>query len=435
MFIFSMTLLTFNIFPSSAVAFSTLSPNSSSSSDSFDDSFEQLCRPAKKPSAPSTNSDTISVPVEEESMFQTSSASIPDTNQIDEEDCDELDELFKNIDLKDRTGDKIPIDWLENNEFLMPNTAALSTVYEGSESKYHSSKSANSSRISKDSRQLELSRDSLVNLTKPSETSKDSLERSYVTSNNILPIELNDTLEDVEYVCDEKNRYLLKPVAKTTSKISVSTSLACSSTDTSVIVVDSSPETSFATAQNEMNVIDVKDIKTEILSDKSSYDTLTTLDSNSDISLAPTVSSTKQSFTTARNDLKLIDTDDIKSEFSGDKTSTTSDGKTNSWSTLDVSVNTSTAQTIDEQNDSLFIARNKLQRSEYDNIKSEMSADGEMFTCISYPKTASFFELDEDKSISSDNGKSSQYYTAAAMTNDSTLSTSQPNVSAARLVT
>lgn len=362
-------------------------------------------------------------------MIQTSSASTLAKNKIDEEDCDELDELFKNIDLKDKTGDKIPIDWLENNEFLMPNTAALSTVYEGSESKYHSSKSANLSSISKDSCQLELSRDSLVNLIKPSETSKDSLDRSYVTSNNILPIELNDTLEDVEYVCDEKNRYLLKPVAKT-SKICLSTSLT--STDTSVIVVDSSPETSFATAQNEMKVIDVKDIKTEILSDKSSYDTVTTLDSNSDISLAPTVSSTSQSFTTARNDVKLIDIDDIKSEFSGDKTSTTSDGKTNSWSTLDVSVNTSTAVTIDEQNDSLFIERNKWQRSECDNIKSETSNDGQMFTCISYPKTASFFELDDDKSISSDYGKSSQYYTAA-MTNDSTLSTSQPSVSAARL--
>lgn len=369
-------------------------------------------------------------------MFQTlPSDSNSARNELDEEDCDELDEMFKNIDLNNRTHDNVPLDWLENNESPLPNTAALSTVYEGSESRYHSSKSRNSSTISKDSCHSELSRDSLLNLIQPRETSKDSLERSYVTSSNVLPIELNDTLEDVELVFDEKNRYLLKPVARA-SKTPTTNSRACSSVDSSVIVIDSSPETSFVTAQGDMKVIDVKDIKTEVLSEKSSLlnDTLTTFDSDNDISLAQTVSSTNQSFTTARNDLKLIETDDdIKSEFSCDKTSTTSDGKSNSWSTLDLSLNTSTAPMIDKQNDSLLLAKNELKHSEHDDVKSEMSSESQLFTCISYPKTASFFELDDDKSISSDNALSSEYYTAAAM-NDSTLSSSQPSVSAARLV-
>lgn len=369
-------------------------------------------------------------------MFQSlQSDSTSVKNKIGEEECDELDEMFKNIDLKD-SRDVVPIDWLENDDLPLPNTvAALSTVYEGSESKYHSSKSVNASTISKGSCHLELSQDSLINFIKPSETSTDSLETSFVTSNNILPIELNDTLEDVEYVCDDKNRYLLKPVSKP-SKISISSSVAWSSADSSVVVVDSSPETSFATAQNDMKVIDVKDIKTETLSDKSSlsYDTLTSLVSNNDISLAPTVSSTNLSFTTARNDLELIDTDDIKSEFSCDKTSTMSYGKTNSWTTLDLSEATSTAPMIDKRNDSLFIAKNKLKSSDCDDMKSEVSSDdGPMFTCISYPKTSSFFELDHDKSINSDIGKSSEYFTAVA-TNDSTSATSRPSVSASRFV-
>lgn len=415
---------------SSAAAFRTISPNSSSSSDSFDDSFKQICKPAKKPSGSSISSDTASLPTEEDSMFQSFSQSDSTSvkNKIGEEECDELDEMFKNFDLKD-SRDVVPIDWLENDELPLPNTAAaLSTVYEGSESKYHSSKSVNASTISKGSCHLELSQDSLINFIKPSETSTDSLERSFVTSNNILPIELNDTLEDVEYICD-KNRYLLKPVSKP-SKISTSSSVAWSSADSSVVVVDSSPETSFATAQNDMKVIDVKDIKTETLSDKSSvsYDTLTSLASTNDISLAPTVSSTNLSFTTARNDLELIDTDDIKSEFSCDKTST------NSWTTLDLSEAASTAPIIDNRNDSLFIAKNKLKSSDCNDMKSEVSSDdGPMFTCISYPKTSSFFELDHDKSVNSDIGKSSEYYTAVA-TNDSTSSTSRPSASAARFV-
>lgn len=371
----------------------------------------------KKPSVSDSNSDTMLTG--EDSMFQQSpSSDSASKKKICEEECDELDKMFKNIDLKDQS-DNVPVDWLESNESPLPNAAVyLSTVYEGSESKYRSSKSVNSSTISKNSVQSELSRDSLINVIKPSETSKDSLDRSFVTCNNLLPIELNDTLEDVEYVCDEKNRYLLKPVSKT-STVSTSYSLVCSSAETSVILVDSSPETSFATAQNDIKVMDVKDIKTEIEGDKS-----TTLNSMKS-SLAPTELSINLSFTTAHNDLKLIKTDDIKSEFDCEKTSTTSDGKINSWTTLDLSDEASSAPIVEEQNDSLFLAKNKVQRSEYDDVKLERSSGGPMFTCISYPKTTSFFELDEDKSISSDNGKSSEYYTAA---NQST------SVSASRLV-
>lgn len=369
------------------------------------------------------------MPAEADSMLPSPSDSMLTKNRRDEEECDELDEMFKNIALKD-TSDVIPVDWLEAEDDVA-KTVALSTVYEGSESRYHSSKSVNSTATSKGSCHLELSQDSLMNFMKPSETSKDSLEQSFVTSNNILPIELNDTLEDVEYVCDEKNRYLLKPV----SKIGASLSHYLSSAESSVVVIDSSPETSFATAQCDTKVMDVKDIKTETLSDKStlSYDTLTTSECNNDISLAPTVSSTNQSFTTARMDAKLIDIDDIKSECSYDKSATASCGKTDSWATLDLSEDTSTAPMVDKANDSLFMAKNKLKRSDCDDIKSEISSDGQMFTCISYPKTSSFFELDQDKSINSDIGKSSDYYTAVG-TNDSTSSTSRPSVSAARFV-
>lgn len=383
------------------------------------------------------NSDATLLTAEFDSSLQslpTDSMSVG--NKIGEEECDELDEMFKNIVLKDASNacDNIPADWIENNQ--LPNSPApLSTVYEGGESKYHSSKSVNSSTMSKDSGHLELSRDSLINIVKQSETSKDSLERSYVTSNNMLPIELNDTLEDVEYVCDEENRYLLKPVSKAArnSTNSFSSSFGSSS---SVIAVDSSPETSFVTAQNDPKIIDVKDIKTETLSEKSSvsYHTLTTVDSEKDVSLAETISSTNSSFATAQNDPKLIDTKDIKSEVSGDMTSTTSCEKESSWTTYDFSKDTSTAP-IYKRKDSLSVTKNKLQRSKYDNpeSESEISAENPMFTCISYPKTTSFFELNEDKSFSSDVGKSSEYFTAAA-TNESASSTSQPSVSAARFI-
>ncbi len=416
----------------SATAFRTLSPNNSSSSDSCDDSFE-IYRPTKK----STNSGKTSM--EDDSMLPLPSESMCAKNKIAEEACDELDELFKNIDLKDTTRDNVPSDWLDNNSDELPNNAGLSTVFEGCESKYRSSKSVNSPAYSKDSGLLELSQDSLINLMKPSETSKDSLDsRSYVTSNNILPIELNDTLEDVEYVCDEKNRYLLKPVSRP-SRISKQISLECSNNvDYSVIVVDSSPESSFVTAQNDIiKIIDVKDIKTETLNDKStlSCDTLmSTADSTKNISLAPSVSSTNVSFTTAKNDEKLIDTDDIKSEISYDKTSSTSDARINSWTTLDSSEDTATAPLVYKRNDSLFMAKKKLTPFDHEDLKSETSAEGQMFTCISYPKTASFFEDDDDdKTIDSDGGKSTEYFTAAA-TNDTTSSTSHPRVSAARFV-
>lgn len=358
-----------------------------------------------------------------------------DKNKFDHQDCDELDELFKNIDLKD-TIDKIPSEWLEqNDEHPLPaNNVGLSTVYEGSESNYRSTKSVNLSTISKDSANFELSADSLINFIKSSENSKDSLDRSYVTNGNVLPIELNDTLEDVEYVCDEKNRYLLKPVSKATKTGSTNDEPEYLSADSSVIVVDSSPDTSFVTAQNEMKLIDVKDIKTETLSVKSSlsYCTLTSVDSNTHTSSECTVSSTRVSFKTAKNDFKLIDSDDIKSEYSCDKTST--DGKSNSWSTLDTSANVSTAPMIDE-NDSLFAAKTKLKSTEYsDDGKSETSGEGQMFTCITYPKTASFFEDDEEKTVGSDVGKSSEYFTAVA-SNDSTASTNHHrSVSAARFV-
>lgn len=362
-----------------------------------------------------------------DSMVQSSGS---DNNKIDQEECDELDELFKNIDLKDTT-DKIPSEWLEDNEQPLPNNVGLSTVYEGSESKYCTTKSVNSSTISKDSANFELSADSLINSIKPSDNSKDSLDKSYVTGKSVLPIELNDTLEDVEYVCDEKNRYLLKPVTKT-SKINPKNGPNCSSADSSVILIDSSPDTSFVTAQNEFKVIDIEDIKSEIFSDKS-FVSLTSVDSNRHISSPSTAPSSHISFKTAKNHFKLID--DIKSEYSSDKASTVSDGNTNSWSTLDVSANASTAPMIDE-NDTLFIAKNKPKSCEYvsDDVVSDTSGEGQMFTCITYPKTASFFEDDEEKTVDSDIGKSSEYFTAAA-TNDSITSIDPLGVSADRFVT
>lgn len=418
------------VFSFSAAAFRPLSPNTSSSSDSCDDSFDQICKPFRKASAPATKSDTTSTMSKEEqdSMVPLPSATMIAANKIDEDECDELDEMFKNIALKDTTA-KIPVDWLENNESPLAHTGVLSTVYEGGESKYRSTRSDNLSTMSKDSAQLELSADSLIDLVKKqTDTSKDSLDRSYLTSKNVVSIELNDTLEDVEYVCDERNRYLLKPVSRA-SKISPAVSLECSNVDSSVIVVDSSPDTSFVTAQNDLKAIDVNNIKTETLSDKSSVLYDASIDSKENISVASTISSTNMSYITAKNDFKIIDIDDIKSENSYDKTSNVSDGKTNSWSTLDSSDNASVTPTIDKRNDSLLVAENQLKSSGSDDLTPEVSGDGQMFTCISYPKTASFFE---DKTIDSDTGKSSEYYTAAA--NDSTVSTSQPSVSAARFV-
>lgn len=420
----------FILFNFSAAAFRTLSPNSSSSSDSFNDSFEQIYKSKKKANALSTNSDA-SLASSEASISRSTS----EKNKLGEQECDELDEMFKNIDLKD-TRDRIPIDWLEKNEPHLANAALLSTVFEDNESKYRSSKSVNTSSMSKNSCGMNLSEDSLNNLITTTETSKDSLELSSVTSNINVPIELNDTLEDVEYVCDEKNRYLLKPVSKTSKTSCASTSLAYSSANSSVVIVDSSPETSFATAQNDMKVIDVKDIKSEISSDISSnsYNTLTTLDSNKDISIASTVSSTNASYATARNDLKLIDTNDIKSETSRNK-SVVSSVKNDSWTCLDSSDDTSITPMFTNINDTFASARNVSKQSDTDT-KSEISSDIPMFSCISYPKTASFFEVDSD-SGASEVGKSSEYYTAAsANQSTSTISSlnSQPSVSAARYV-
>ncbi|KAJ6646458.1 hypothetical protein Bhyg_01669 [Pseudolycoriella hygida] len=382
-----------------ATPFQTLSPNYSSSSDSFEDSFEQLCKPLKQ------RIQKNPVPSEGDSMFPLPSDSICARN---DEECKELDEMFKNIDLQD-TGDTIPIEWLDGTKLPMPNCAkVLSTVYEGSESKYCSTKSISSS-ISKDSQRLELSQDSLMNVVKTTETSQDSLERSCVA--NSKEIEPNDTLEDVEYVCDEKNRYLLKPVPKTLPSILTPHS---TSPDTSVIVIDSSPETSFTTAQS---FIDVNKIKTEILSENSlPYGTIKSEDSDKDISLAPTISSMSLSFTTARNDLKLIDVDDIKSEISEKSSS----GKTDSWSTLDVSQNSETAPMVDKKSD------NSKSSGSAKN-QSDILSESPMFTCVSYPKTASFFDTDQDSDI----GKASEYYTAAVNTSSGS-STSQLSVSEAR---
>lgn len=347
------------------------------------------------------------------------------TNKIHEEDCDELDEMFKNIALKEDSTDRVPLDWLDNNIHPLPNTTeGLSTVYEGGESKYRSSKSAASSLLSKDSGHLDISQDSLINLVKRGEASKDSLDQSFVTGKtDVLSTEMNDTLEDVEYVCDEKNRYHLKPVSKSPKiSISISSSMDQSNdADSSVIVIDSSPDVSFATAQMDVKEANMKlkSIKTEPLSDRS-------LSVDASISLASTISSTNMSFTTAKNELKLTDTDeDINSEMSCDKTSTMSEGK--SWSTLDSNGNTSTA---DQRNEIMREETNKS--SELGDGKADASDEGQMMTCISYPKTSSFFEDDEDKTIDSDAGKSSEYFTAAATVHDSTSSSSL--VSATRLV-
>lgn len=62
---------------------------------------------------------------EVDSMAQSSDSG---KNKIDQEECDELDELFKNIDLKDTT-DKVPSEWLEDNEHPLPDNVGLSTVY------------------------------------------------------------------------------------------------------------------------------------------------------------------------------------------------------------------------------------------------------------------------------------------------------------------
>lgn len=414
-----------------------MSPNSSSSSDSFNDSFEQIYKSSKK----TTNSNPTSTkPVEDSTSQPLTSDSKSEKNKIGEEECDELDQLFKNIDLKD-TSDRIPLDWLEQNEPPLQNTMPLSIVYEDNESKYQSSKSINSSKISKNSCNSDLSQDSLTKSFKATETSKDSLDMFSVSSNVDVPIELNDTLEDVEYVYDEKNRYLLQPVSRGCKEPGISTSVACSSGNSSVIIVDSSPETSFATAQNDLKIIDVKYIKSEISSDNSSlsYNTLTTLDSKKDDSAAATVSSTNISYTTARNELKCIDTDDVKSEISCDK-STISAAKTNgnnSWTTLDSSDDTSTAPMATKINDSLSMASYGLKRLESEDSKSENSSEAPLFSCISYPKTTSFFEIDRDKSGASEIGKSSEYYTAASANQSSSTKSSlnsQPSVSAARFV-
>lgn len=409
----------------------------------FDDSFEQLCRPIKKKIASSSNAtitkddpNSTNESLPRESMIEFLSVE----NTIEEEECEALDRMFKNIDIG--AGAAVPTDWFENGgphvrhmtSFESDGNTQLPTVYEDNESNYRSSKSINSTVISKD--HLNLSKDSLNNSTRQTQLSKDSLELSGITSKSTLPIPLNDTLEDVEYVC-EQNRYLLKPVStKSIIPCSPVSSVSSFNVDTSTILIESSPESSFTATRNESKLLHANDVKSETsdtssipcTNDKSSV-SWNSADSNKENSVISIISSTNGSYTTANNGFKSSDHDHANSKNtcvdSSDSNMTTS-----TWEPV--------LSLVSIGNSSFATAKNKLNQMEAVDIKSEISEIPPIDLCISYPKTASFFEPEPEDSSDYEITKSSYYYTALeSKQSSSTLSsslTSQPSVSSARFV-